>query len=175
MITSSQTRILRGQYIDCTADLVEWCGLLESHQKRLSGVPPCTPIARFNIGWYQVYGGIDWSLVSSVRNESLAAAAIHFITCIHQVGQDPLSYLPPSLIHEPKWSLDFKSLVYNSSRAIQQLFYQQRPMTSRGSRYNPKAACQYIAACATNVIQAITVEERPQAFHDAGQIMTEKL
>lgn len=157
-------------------EVIDWCRELEPFQTQVFNTQKATPVARFAIGWYQVWGGVDWSACPSVRNESLAAACVHWVACMESLNVHIEDHYPNDLIWgRPHNSIDWKQLCYHSSRACQMCHYHPSIASPRASRYNPNILGIHLGRCFGICLDAIYPEERSQALYDAMRIMTEDL
>lgn len=158
-------------------ELQEWCRDYHRYNKH-----PTDFFTRFAIGFYQIYQGEAWKDEDN-RNESFAAAAVHFIMvseilelCLEKYMTNWFS----QLTGENKVNIDWKNLLCVLSKAQQHIFYKHKtyklnPDYQRKSRYNAETLAVCLRHAIVMLLGAIKPDLREYAIEDATAIMTGRL
>lgn len=153
-----------------SVDLALWCREYHQHNSY-----PCAFDRRFAIGLYQIYQGMLWDGLN--RNESFAAAAIHFIITLEAADISPR--LPEYLVDLVTKHIDWKTVMLHVSRAQQHVLYgtqlRIKKGTARSTRYCPEQLRDDLSALIEILFAAIPSDQRAQAIWDATSIMTKRL
>jgi hypothetical protein len=157
-------------------DLIEWCRDYNRYN-----IYPCSFDKRFAIGFYQIWGGMDWGDGDN-GNESMASATLHFLMVLELANLKAEKDLPISLLDPPFRRPDWKELLRRLSRAQQHILYASQLIgtagtvqTSRSRRYKPAVLELDLTTAIHILLFGIRPEKRSQAIHDATTNMTQKL
>jgi hypothetical protein len=167
MLTSISTNSL--------VELQEWC---RDYDRR--NLHPCDFFVRFAIGFYQIYQGIEWKDKYN-KNESLAAASVHFIIVAEKLNLNLEEHLNKNIANwDYNSDINWKQLFCKLSKAQQHLFYHFKtfklnPNYQRKTRYNPKVLNKLLAESIGFLIGAIEPDHRDMAIEDATKIMSGRL
>lgn len=175
---SGQPTAHRPEDTDCIYGLFSWCRDYEKNNKF-----PTDILKRFAIGIYQIHQGIDWSVSrhhsfqdSTNKEESFAAAALHFIMVAERLSLDIDKVIDEiNFTKWPKRSIGECSMriLRNISKAQQQLFYANPSnKTKRRDRYKEDDLRRAIASLVLDLTSCIEPENRSYAFYLAMEVMT---
>ena len=155
---------------DTFADLQQW---VRAYVKE--GPHPCDQLKRFAIGFYQLWQADTWADAEN-REESLAAAAVHFWATGELLNLPVEQGLPFALEDIEPSPVDPQRLLFMLSRAQQHVVYSGHPARiKRGSRYQAAQLQVDLAAIISMLLGAIPRERRKIALAQATFIMTGSL